>query len=57
MPLEDNRRRFLSLKWLIMAARERPGPRRTQKMPERLAAELLDAYNNQVGQWVLIIIV
>lgn len=47
VPLHPNRRRFLAIKWLITAARERSGPRRSNRMPDRLAAELLDAFNNQ----------
>ena len=44
------------MKWLITAARERPGPRRTAKMPQRLAAELIDAYNNQVSVCVSLLV-
>lgn len=41
--LPEKRRRFLAIKWLITAARERKG---TAGMARNLAAELLDAYNN-----------
>ena len=41
--LPENRRRFLAIKWLITAARERKGK---AGMSQNVAAELLDAYNN-----------
>lgn len=40
--LPFKRQRFLGIKWIITAARERKG----LKMADKLAAELLDAYNN-----------
>ena len=46
-PLTPNRRRFLAIKWLIGAAREKPGPRNA-KMYEKLCQEILSAYNNEV---------
>lgn len=42
--LHPNRQQFLAIKWLIHAARERGG----RGMANKLAAELLDAYNNEV---------
>ena len=42
--LHPNRQQFLAIKWLIVAARERSG----HGMAEKLALELLDAYNNEV---------
>ena len=42
--LHPNRQRFLAIRWLIVAARERPG----KGMGDKLALELLDAYNNEV---------
>ena len=44
IPLPVKRQQFLAIKWLIHAARARKG----HGMPNRLAIELLDAYNNQV---------
>jgi small subunit ribosomal protein S7 len=40
--IRDSRREALGMRWLINAARSRSG----RGMDERLAAELLDAYNN-----------
>jgi small subunit ribosomal protein S7 len=40
--IRDSRREALGMRWLINAARARSG----RGMDERLAAELLDAYNN-----------
>jgi small subunit ribosomal protein S7 len=40
--IRDSRREALGMRWLINAARNRSG----RGMDERLAAELLDAYNN-----------
>jgi small subunit ribosomal protein S7 len=40
--IRDSRREALGMRWLINAARARTG----RGMDERLAAELLDAYNN-----------
>ena len=45
VPLTPNRRRFLSMKWIIVAARE--GNTKKLRMPERLASEILDAFNNR----------
>jgi len=38
----DNRRESLAMRWLLQAAKARPG----RSMAEKLANELLDAYNN-----------
>ena len=38
------RQQFLAIKWLIHAARDRSG----NGMPKKLAAEFLDAFNNEV---------
>jgi small subunit ribosomal protein S7 len=43
--VKPNRRQTLALRWIIGAARDRSG----QKMADKLAAELLDASNNQGG--------
>ncbi len=43
--VKPNRRQTLALRWIIGAARERSG----ENMADRLAAELLDACNNQGG--------
>eukprot|EP00112_Aurelia_sp_Birch-Aquarium-sp1_P016094 Seg3616.3 transcript_id=Seg3616.3/GoldUCD/mRNA.D3Y31 product="28S ribosomal protein S7 mitochondrial" pseudo=true protein_id=Seg3616.3/GoldUCD/D3Y31 len=45
-PLPDSRRRFLAIKWMITAAREQNGPK-DAKMYNKLAKELLDAYNEE----------
>jgi small subunit ribosomal protein S7 len=41
--IPERRRRFLSIKWLITAARQKGG----HGMDKRLAAELMDAYKNE----------
>lgn len=41
--LRPERQEFLAVKWLITAAREKPG----HGMAKKLAAELLDAFNHQ----------
>ena len=38
----DNRRESLAMRWLLQAAKSRPG----RSMAEKLANEFLDAYNN-----------
>lgn len=43
--VKPNRRQTLALRWIIGAARERSG----ENMADRLAAELLDACQNQGG--------
>ncbi|MBP6084638.1 30S ribosomal protein S7 [Candidatus Gracilibacteria bacterium] len=43
--VKPNRRQTLALRWIIGAARDRSG----QKMADKLAAELMDASNNQGG--------
>ncbi len=43
--VKENRRVALSIRWLIQHARSRPG----RSMAEKLAGELLDAYNNTGG--------
>ena len=40
--IEGERRRSLAIRWLLTAARNRPG----KTMQEKLANELLDAFNN-----------
>ena len=47
MGLHPNREQFLAIKWIIVAARERQGKR----MSDKLATELLDAYNNEVSDY------
>lgn len=43
MPVEPHRRSSLAMRWLLTAARNRGG----RSMAEKLAAELMDAANNQ----------
>lgn len=43
MEIREDRRLSLALRWLVQNARKRPG----KSMIEKLAGELLDAYNNQ----------
>ncbi len=43
MEIREDRRMALALRWLIQSARKRPG----KSMSEKLAGELLDAYQNQ----------
>jgi len=45
-PLPDSRRRFLAMKWMITAARDQSGPK-DAKMYNKLAKEIIDAYNNE----------
>ncbi|XP_062495828.1 small ribosomal subunit protein uS7m [Pezoporus occidentalis] len=45
VPLKDNRKRFLAMKWLITECRE--NKHRRTLMPEKLSQELLLAYNNE----------
>ncbi|XP_030361574.1 28S ribosomal protein S7, mitochondrial [Strigops habroptila] len=45
VPLKDNRKRFLAMKWLITECRE--NKHRRTLMPEKLSQELLQAYNNE----------
>lgn len=40
--VEENRRESLAMRWLLQAARARPG----KTMSEKLANELIDAFNN-----------
>lgn len=40
--IEENRRESLAMRWLLIAARARPG----KTMSEKLANELVDAFNN-----------
>lgn len=44
IPITEKRSQFLSMKWLISAAREKE---RTVHFPEKLAWELIEASNNQ----------
>jgi len=44
VPITEKRSQFLSMKWIIDAAREKE---RTVHFPEKLAWELIDAANNQ----------
>lgn len=43
--IEGTRRQSLAIRWLLTAARARPG----RTMAEKLAAEIIDAYNNTGG--------
>ncbi|XP_045027447.1 28S ribosomal protein S7, mitochondrial-like [Daphnia magna] len=43
IPITENRARFLAMKWMILESREKE---RTVHFPERLAYELLEAFNN-----------
>ncbi|KAG8230894.1 hypothetical protein J437_LFUL002925 [Ladona fulva] len=44
VPITEKRSQFLAINWLIMAAKEKE---RTVHFPEKLAWELLDAYDNK----------
>jgi small subunit ribosomal protein S7 len=43
MEIREDRRMALALRWLIQSARKRPG----KSMSDKLAGELMDAYQNQ----------
>ena len=43
-PMPMKRQQFLAIRWLIHASRDRKG----LGMHNKLAAEIMDAYNNQV---------
>jgi small subunit ribosomal protein S7 len=43
MEIREDRRMTLALRWLIQSARKRPG----KSMSDKLAGELMDAYQNQ----------
>jgi small subunit ribosomal protein S7 len=43
MEIREDRRLALALRWLLQSARKRPG----KSMAEKLAGELMDAYQNQ----------
>lgn len=43
IPITEKHARFMAMKWLIIEANEKE---RTTHFPEKLAAEILDAYNN-----------
>ncbi|XP_031454485.1 28S ribosomal protein S7, mitochondrial [Phasianus colchicus] len=45
VPLKDNRKRFLAMKWLITECRE--NKHRRTLMPEKLSEELIQAFNNE----------
>lgn len=45
VPLRDQRRRFLAMKWMITECRKKK--HRRVLMPEKLAQELLEAFHNQ----------
>jgi small subunit ribosomal protein S7 len=45
VPISDNRSRFLAMKWLILAAKDKDSK---VHFPEKLAWELIDAASNQV---------
>ncbi|NXF77851.1 RT07 protein, partial [Sclerurus mexicanus] len=45
VPLKDNRKRFLAMKWMITECRE--NKHRRTLMPEKLSQELLLAFNNE----------
>ncbi|NWI10315.1 RT07 protein, partial [Crypturellus soui] len=45
IPLKDNRKRFLAMKWLITECRE--NKHRRTLMPEKLSQELLNAFQNE----------
>lgn len=48
MPVRGDRRESLALRWLIQAARSRPN-KEYHQFWQKLAAEILDAYNNTGG--------
>lgn len=43
MEIREDRRQALALRWLLQSARKRPG----KSMIDKLAGELMDAFNNQ----------
>ena len=43
MEIREDRRMALALRWIVQSARKRPG----KSMAEKLAGELMDAYQNQ----------
>jgi small subunit ribosomal protein S7 len=45
MPVGSRRQQSLAFRWIIASARSKKG----KDMPDRLAAELIDAYNKQGG--------
>ncbi len=45
MPVNSKRQQSLAFRWIIASARGKKG----KPMPERLASELIDAYNKQGG--------
>ncbi|KAK3700882.1 hypothetical protein QZH41_012695 [Actinostola sp. cb2023] len=45
-PLQPTRRQFFAIKWIVDAARK-PTASKNARMHEKLAKELLDAYNNE----------
>jgi small subunit ribosomal protein S7 len=45
MPVNSKRQQSLAFRWIIASARGKKG----KAMPDRLAAELIDAYNKQGG--------
>jgi len=47
MPVNPKRQTSLAIRWIIQAARARKG----RPMAERLAAELIDAYNKEGAAW------
>lgn len=44
IPITANKSRFMAMKWLIMAGRDKDGP---IKFPEQMAKELLDAFHKE----------
>lgn len=48
MPVKGERRDSLAIRWLVLAARSRPN-REYHTFAEKLAAELIDAFNNTGG--------
>lgn len=48
MPVKGDRRESLAIRWLVMEARKRPN-KEYHNFWQKLAAEILDAYNNEGG--------
>lgn len=48
MPVRGDRRESLAIRWIILAAQKRPSAQ-YHTFAEKLAAELMDAYNNAGG--------
>ncbi len=48
VPVRGDRRETLSIRWLVLSSRKRPN-QQYRSYAEKLAAEIMDAYNNEGG--------